>query len=112
MICLAAKLVGSVKSTQVCLAIAFLQAHGETAPDFLQPRPLKIHLDNPFGRKLLTPAIGLVVIAVSGQGSRAIMFFTFVVAVSPVENLRAADRTLGPARPAKTPLLAQEQNLG
>ena len=112
MICLAAKLAGSVKSDRVCLALAFLQAHGETAPDLLHSRPLKIQFVKPFRRKLLPPAIGAVVTAVSGQGSRAIVFFTLLEAASSVGNLHAAHRPLGPARLKNTSLSIREHHLG
>ncbi len=52
MIRLAAKLAGFLKTEQVCLAFASVQALGETAANLLQPWRLKIVLDNLFSTTL------------------------------------------------------------
>jgi hypothetical protein len=120
MIHLAAGVGRFLKIDQVYLALGVLGAGSETVPDLVQPRPLKILFDHLFSSKPLPRAIGSVVPAITGQGSRSFLFFAlwavlaiaFLEAISSyVENLHAAHRPLGHARHAKPNLRTQEQHV-
>jgi hypothetical protein len=120
MIHLAAEAASFLKVDQVYLALGVLRAGSETVPDLVQPRPLKILFDHLFSSKRLPPAIGSVVPAITGQGSRIFLFFAlwavlaiaFLEAISSyVENLHVVHRPLGHARDAKTCLPTQEQHV-